>query len=354
MLNYFGLHRMHNRLGLNPSKKISCMGSAAMRRKRVHSARPGCDNVAEFSGRGRHEMRRMPGHARNPRRALIPAAASSGVRAGGFESPGWSDPSPAYADGREEPVLGDTGGGDHGGGGSGGEESLPACATLTAYGRTNSSCPASITAEAYTALVEYREARALKTAGRPKSDGPMPVSLRKNGAESAIWTQAVWKNMARIAVAAGSRDREREGQGRYDIPAMNGFRRFGNKARKNSFSRDSLLPSPIKEHVAGHTGVATPDRHCKAHVREPAVEYMQSASALIIVDAERLRLGNARQARRIGRMQDERDIETAAPKRVIGEMAKLTEGARPVGGRLRRRSRASDRHAKSKQEAADA
>ena len=167
-------------------------------------------------------------------------------------------------------------------------------------------------------------------------------------------TRAVREDMAGIAVAACSRGREYKGRRPHDAPAVNGFRRFWNMAYREPLPRDPPPPPLTKGYVTWHAGLATPDRHCpgKTHVLEPAAEYAQSVPALVLAGAGRLRLGNARQARRMGGMQDGRNVEVAAPKRTAAEMAGRMEGAQLVGGRSGRRWRAGGRHVKPKRAAA--
>ena len=343
---------MYNRLGFNPPKRLSCMSNVTMQRKRAHSIWPEGDNVAESRGREMHKMRQTLGLARNPRNgALTPVAASSGTRAGGFESLRRFDTGPVYVDSRGEPVLDDAGGEDHEYGRSGSGKNLSSRTTPTVCDRANSSHLSFIAPEACTAPMERREAR--EAGGQPKSDEPVPVSARKDGTAPIIWTQAVWESMARIAVAAGLRDREQRGRRRRGAPATNGFRRLWNKACKESPSGHSPSSSPIKRCMTGHTGLVTPGRYYKGHVLKPAVEYMQSGPALTTVDAEILRLESIRRARRIDEAQDGRGIEIAAPRRIVEETARRGEVAQLAGRRSGRRSRAGDCRAESKRRAAD-
>ena len=115
---------------------------------------------------------------------------------------------------------------------------------------------------------------------------------------------------------------------------MNGFRRFWNKACKESLSGESPLSALIKkEYMMGHAGLVKLDRnYFKTHVLELAEEYLHSVPALTISDAERLRLENARQAEAIGHMQDERDAEIAGLRRTVEELARRMESLREGGG----------------------
>jgi cell shape-determining protein MreC len=86
----------------------------------------------------------------------------------------------------------------------------------------------------------------------------------------------------------------KKGQKRHEVPVMNGFRRFWNKACKESLSRDSPLASLIKkEFMMGHTGLVKFDRnYFKTQVLELAEEYLNAVSNLTISDEERTKAEN--------------------------------------------------------------
>ena len=306
-----------------PIKKLLDMNDVTVKWNRVYTTFPEHDNMAESRGWTRPEIQRMLGYAKNLRdRAIVLVAASSGVRAGGFESFRWSDLRPLYrgADGR-------LGFDDDDGG------APPACAMLTVYGRTSSSYPAFITPEAYAAIMEYRNAWERDVGRQPRPDDPL---FKRSGRRqpAAVGTTSVKLCVGRMARAAGLRDPGQKRQRRYDVPVMNGFRRFWNKTCKESVSGESSLAALIKkEYMMGHAGLVKLDRnYFKTHVLELAEEYVLSVPALTIGDAELLKLENARQERRIGRMQDERDAEIAGLRRTVEELARRMESMREGGG----------------------
>ena len=323
-----------------PIKKLLDMNDVAMKWKQVYTTLPEHDNVPESRGWERHEIGLMLRHAKNQRgRALILVAASSGIRLGAFESLRWSDLRPLYWDARrgrltfgEDSGAGGgkgNGGGQGGAGGNGaGAWEAPACAMLTVYGRTSASYPAFITPEAYSALMEYKEVWA-RDVGRPPEAGD-PLFKRDGGRRPGkVATTTVELNFIRTAQAAGLRDPKDKGHRQYNVPIMNGFRRFWNKTCKESLSGESALASLIKkEYMMGHVGLVSLDRnYFKAHVLELAEEYLHSVLALTIDDAERLQLENASWAGRPGRMLDERDVEIAVLKRTVKEMGTQMEEA---------------------------
>ena len=123
--------------------------------------------------------------------------------------------------------------------------------------------------------------------------------------------------------AAGLHDSGRKSCNLFDVPIMNGFRRFWNKACKESSSRESPLSSLIrKEYMMGHVGLVSLDRnYFKTHVMELAEEYLQSVPALTIDDAARLRLANARQSEKISMLEDEKDREIVKLRLMVEQLA---------------------------------
>ena len=319
---YMNPSSIHNYF--KPIKKLLDMNDVAMKWKRVNATFPERDNLMETRGWERSEIQQILGHAKSLRdKAIVLVAASSGMRAGGFELLRWSDLRPLY--------RGDDGRLGFGDGVAAG--SPPACAMLTVYGRTSASYPAFITPEAYAAIMTYRGIWARDVGRQPKPSEP----LFKNNWDRrpiAVSASGVNNNVDRMAKAAGLRSPGQKSRRRYNVPIMNGFRRFWNKTCKESVSGESSLAALIKkEYMMGHVGLVNLDRnYFKTHVLELAEEYVHSVSALTIGNEERLRLENERQAGRIGRMQDERDVEIAALKRTVEEMARRMEEARNGGG----------------------
>ena len=305
-----------------PLKKLFDMNGVTLPWKRIYSTFPESDNVTESRGWDRTEIQSMLRFAKGSAdRAAILVAASSGIRAGGFELLRWSDLKPIYR------VV--TSGGDYRSGGdgtlgfeSGGDGAAePVCALLTTYGRTNASYPAFITPEAYAAVMDYRNVWATEV-GRPPEPGD-PI-FKKAGNRPARTTPAlIKKRIEKAARAAGLRDAGRKSRNLFDVPIMNGFRRFWNKACKESSSRESPLSSLIrKEYMMGHVGLVSLDRnYFKTHVMELAEEYLQSVPSLTIDDAARLRLANARQSEKIELLEDEKDREIAKLRLMVEQLA---------------------------------
>jgi len=79
------------------------------------------------------------------------------------------------------------------------------------------------------------------------------------------------------------------GKRNYDVPIMNGFRRFFNKINKETFSKDSPLAALIKkEFMMSHTGLLKLDKnYFHAHWKELVEEYETAIPSLTISPTER-------------------------------------------------------------------
>ena len=71
---------------------------------------------------------------------------------------------------------------------------------------------------------------------------------------------------------------------RYNVPGMNGFRRFCNKAMKDAKSADSTISSLIKkERMLGHRGlIDLDDNYFENNLHELAKEYLSAVQNLTI------------------------------------------------------------------------
>ncbi|MDE0267350.1 MAG: integrase [Thaumarchaeota archaeon] len=314
-----------------PLKKLLDMNDVMLPWKRIYSTFPPEENASAAATRGweHAEIRKMLRFCRGPiERAIILVCASSGIRIGGFEGLQWRD---------LEPVYGEPGGKLRMGGSDGAVRKAAAtgiaCAKLQIYRGSPEAYPAFITPEAYEALLDYREEWASRVGRNPRPNDPMFIKAGDLPRRAAL--PVITHHVLTIVTRAGLRVRHEPSPGRgsgcrtqrHEVPMMNGFRRFWNKVCKESLSNESPLAALIKkEYMMGHAGLVKLDRnYFKTHVLELAAEYVLSVPALTIGDAERLRLENVRQEMRIGQMQDERDVEIAALKRTVEEMAKRME-----------------------------
>lgn len=268
-----------------PLKKLFDMNDVTISWKRIYATFPEIDN--SFAGRGwrRQEIQRMLGFANGAvDRAIVLIAASSAIRSGGFDL-NWEDVTPIYKVGDELKIEITE---------SEQEQAILACAMLEIYNGTNFKYPAFISAEAYSALQDHKLEWAREVEREPKPKEPI---FKKEGSlprRSSI--ASIKKRVERMAQKAGLRPPLPKGQKRYEVPIMNGFRRFSSKTCKEALSRDSPLASLIKkEYMMGHGGLVKLDKnYFKTNTLELAEEFLSAAPDLTISDEFRLRTENIR------------------------------------------------------------
>ena len=229
-------------------------------------------------------------------RAIVLVSASSGIRVGGFDL-NWQDIIPIYqVDEQLKFEITES------------EDAEIACAMLRIYQGTGFSYPAFITPEAYEALMDYKLDWTREIRREPKPEDPI---FKKEGSILRRSTPiGVKKRVERMIKRAGLRDKIK-GK-RYEVPIMNGFRRFWNKTCKESLSRDSPLGSLIKkEFMMGHTGLIKLDRnYFKTHTLELAEEYLNAIPNLTISNEKHLRLENRKKTEKIEKLEkQQREID---------------------------------------------
>jgi len=268
-----------------PIKKLFDMNDVSISWKRIYSTYPEIDN--SFAGRGwtRQEIQKILNFANGAvDRAIVLIAASSGIRSGAFDL-NWEDVTPIYKVGDELKIEITE---------SEQEQAILACAMLEIYNGTNFKYPAFISAEAYSALQDHKLEWAREVRREPKPKEPI---FKKEGSlprRSSI--ASIKKRVERMAQKAGLRPPLPKGQKRYEVPIMNGFRRFSSKTCKEALSRDSPLASLIKkEYMMGHGGLVKLDKnYFKTNTLELAEEFLSAAPDLTISDEFRLRTENIR------------------------------------------------------------
>ena len=125
------------------------------------------------------------------------------------------------------------------------ENIQPVCAMIKVYKGTPESYPAFITPEAYKSLMDYKNEWIREMKREPRADDPI---FKKEGFLLIMASpDSLKKRVERMLERSGLRKPLPAGQKRYEVPAMNGFRRFWNKACKESISNDSPLASLIKK-----------------------------------------------------------------------------------------------------------
>ena len=267
-----------------PLQKLFVVNNVALPWNRIRATFPEMVTY-ETDDWTRDDIRRMLRHARGAvDRAIILVMASSGVRIGGMKLK-WGHIVPIYDEGgdlREGKGMLEE------------DDSKPvACAMLRVYASTFAEYDAFITPEAYEAAQDYRTVWAREAGREPKPNdwfikkaGPSVTGLTHDGIKQRVY-KAIW--------SAGLRGSETKEGARYNVPGMNGFRRFCNKALKDAKSDDSTLASLIKkERMLGHTGLVKLDKnYLKTNMLEIAKEYLGAVPNLTIHEAGRGRTAGA-------------------------------------------------------------
>jgi len=283
-----------------PIKKLFDMNGAVISWNRVYATFPEQDNVSDSRGWARDEIQKMLKFANGSiDRAIVLLYASSGIRAGGVDL-NWQDLTPVYQ--VNDQLKFDITESEE-------ETASVVCAMLRIYQGTNYNYPAFITPEAYEALMDYKSDWSREIGREPKPEDPI---FKKEGTILRKTTSVgIKKRVERMIKRAGLRE-QIKGK-RYEVPIMNGFRRFWNKTCKESLSRDSPLGSLIKkEFMMGHTGLIKLDRnYFKTHTLELAEEYLNAIPNLTISNEKRLRLENKKKTEKIEKLErQQREIDT--------------------------------------------
>ncbi len=278
-----------------PIKKLFDMTDVAIPWKRIYATYPELDNVAASRGWTREEIGAMVTHSRDSmERAVVLVLASSGMRAGGLDME-WRDITPVYRAG--DRLLLDPGAEGHD----------IACAMLEVYRGSTESYVTFITPEAYDALREYGRAWAERMGRMP--DPKDPVFLIKKGPPKRASYKVLGQLLDKTAARAGLRGGRAKQARRFDVPLMNGFRRFWNKTCKEALSQDSPLASLIKkEFMMGHRGLVPLDKnYFKTTALELAREYVAIVPDLTISDVPRLKQSTKRMSENIQKLESDKD-----------------------------------------------
>jgi len=232
----------------NAIKKLLDMNEIALVWKKIDSMMP--EDIQDNDSRGwvRAEIKKLLNHANAQDSCALLIASSSGIRLGAFDFL-WGDVKPVYLyDGKflfesydvTESVE---------------KNGKVVCALFKVYRDAKESYCAFITPETYNSVLEYRQTWIQKTGLEPKDDDPFFVrNVRvKNQKFIPLSNSGLRIRIERVAKDAGLRITLARGKRRYNVPLMNGFRRFFNKSIKESDSRDSTLAQLIKkERMMGH------------------------------------------------------------------------------------------------------
>ena len=301
-----------------PLKKLLNSNDIAVRWNRVTQTYPELDNVDDSKEWTLKDIQCMLDHAKDARsRALILTLASSGVRVEGLLLR-WGDLTRMYSVGgrivKEEDL----------------EEGTPGkfeCVAVRTYRNTYAEYAAFITPEAYRAIMEYAVEWEADVGRKPHDSDPIFMSRKKP--RSMLGTGSIAAIITGIASSAGVRRRQCGNPGKWEVPLLQGFRRFFNKTAKDTATGETVLAAHIKtEFIIGHSGISPLDRnYYKADVEEKAKTYVKIVPNLTIRESERLKYVNNRndnvqselnrQDKRIGQLEED---STSEENRTLEEM----------------------------------
>lgn len=266
-----------------PVRKLFEMNNVPLVWRRVIATFPELDNNDKGRAYTRQEISDMLKFGNGAiDRAIILVAASSGIRVGGFDLK-WGDIRPVYKIGDKltfEITESEQ------------SDAKVACAILTVYKNTPDEYPGFITPEAYEAIQNYRKEWIQQVGKEPKPDDPL---FKKDGSFARkLGSNAIRARVDDVLRRSQLRTPLVKGKRRHDVPAMNGFRRFFNKANKETLSKDSPLAALIKkEFMMNHTGLVKLDRnYYQAHIFELIEEYLNAVPNLTISEEEKAKAEN--------------------------------------------------------------
>ena len=222
-----------------------------------------------------------------------------------------------------------------------------ACVAMKVYGGSAEDYMAFMTPEAYEALQAYGSAWT-KCMGCVSKESD-PIWLTRKGhypkrASDKVLRQAIGKVVVRAGLRVPMAKPARKGM-KYEVPIMNGFRRFNNKTCEESLLPDSTLASLIKkEFMLGHRGRTSLDKnYFKTSMLELAREYATVVPDLTIRDTQRLKESNRRMSANIQKLETEKDIQiTELEKKMARTEKMLGKIARTVRGQSEKDARISE------------
>jgi integrase len=266
-----------------PIKKLFDMNNVPVVWQRITSTFPELDNNDKGRAYTREEIALMLKFANGAiDRAIILIAASSGIRVGGFDLT-WGDIRPVYK--VEDRLALEITESEQ-------KHAAIVCGIMTVYKNTADEYPAFITPEAYEAIQNYKKEWIQDTGKEPRPEDPF---FKKEGLfVRRLGPNAIRARIDDVLKRAGLRTPMVKGKRRHEVPTMNGFRRFFNKANKETLSKDSPLAALIKkEFMMNHTGLVKLDRnYYQAHIFELIEEYLNAVPNLTISDEERAKAEN--------------------------------------------------------------
>lgn len=266
-------------LYFQPIKKLLDMNSVSVVWRRVYATFPEKDNILDVRGWSRDEIVAMLRYIRHPLdRALVLLLASSGMRIGGLDLK-WGDITPIYKKNGHLTT-------------NPGEYGDIACAAVDVYTGSPEAYTTFVTPEAYQSIMEYGQMWADVMMRQPGPDDPLFLTTKMPLHKMAV--SALQARIYRMVVKAGLREQPGKNGARYQTQLVHGFRKFFNKACRETLSGNSLGSLIRAEYMMGHKGLVALDKnYFSTDTLEMAAEYVRVVPALTINDAEQLGCSNS-------------------------------------------------------------
>ncbi|KAG2472653.1 MAG: Integrase-like, catalytic core [Nitrosopumilales archaeon] len=259
-----------------PIKKLFKMNGVHFEWQRVDATYPEAETNPDSRGYTREEIGTILKFTNPFESAVTLIASSSGMRRTGFEFT-WDCIKPVYRR-NSNLVMGNYDDND---------DSDILCGMIIVYAGSNEQYFALFTPEAWEAIKTYKIQWHSDVLKNPKPKDPF--LKRAGNSVITLSCDAMANRLNKILKKAKIREPLEAGKRNYDVPIMNGFRRFFNKINKETFSKDSPLAALIKkEMMLSHTGLVQLDKnYFKIHWKELVEEYLEAVSALTISSEER-------------------------------------------------------------------
>lgn len=266
-----------------PIKKLFKMNGVHFEWQRIDATYPESEINPDSRGYTREEISTILKFTNPLESSVTLIASSSGIRRTGFEFT-WDCIRPVY---RRDNIL-EMGNYDDK------DDSNIVCGMILVYAGSNQQYFALFTPEAWESIKTYQiqwRSDVLKNPN-PKD----PFLKRAGNSVIALSCDAMANRLNKILKKAKIREPLEAGKRNYDVPIMNGFRRFFNKINKETLSKDSPLAALIKkEMMLSHTGLIKLDKnYFQTHWKELVEEYVEAVPSLTISSEERVKAENRR------------------------------------------------------------
>ncbi|MGQ0791463.1 MAG: integrase, partial [Nitrosopumilaceae archaeon] len=266
-----------------PIKKLFKMNGVHFEWQRIDDTYPESETNPDSRGYTREEISTILKFTNPLESAVTLVASSSGMRRTGFEFT-WDCIRPVYR--RDDTlVMGNYDDKD---------DSNIVCGMIMVYAGSNQQYFAFFTPEAWESIKTYQIQWRSDVLKNPNAKDPF--LKRAGNSVIALSCDAMANRLNKILKKAKIREPLEAGKRNYDVPIMNGFRRFFNKINKETFSKDSPLAALIKkEMMLSHTGLIKLDKnYFQTHWRELVEEYVEAVPSLTISSEERVKAENRR------------------------------------------------------------